>query len=558
MFQVSEAREGVVVQQILSTGSFILPLRHGETVPSKPILFHWLSVITSLLSGELTEFELRFPSALAAVGTVFITAHLSYILSGFGAMFLTAAVLLSTYGFLHLAIDGRVDMVFCFFVVTAVCLWLISLWGCCKSSSSLSKISNGRYRTIAILCGLAMLTKGPLGLVLPLLVISTIAAIYERGKGISEILRPSWVWALVISVPWYVLATVFGRDSFIARQLVFENVARFFGSPGIAAKPWSFYLRHFWTQAAPWSLAILCIVLWQIYKKIRTQPEEIDRSDAPEDIGLHVRSLHFSRIVCLTWFTVGVLFLSISSGKRRAYLLPMLPALAIYLGVYLSYALSRCSPKDLKKAKQIRLFGRGVFLLVVFSAVSILLLGAAQPSAIASLCADCGATISSIPVALARAPALLAAFSAVLLPSSIIFWELGWGRGKTLYCALGVFCLLQFVFVVIVNSVLAVKGVTHSYRTAASEVSELVPNTETLSFIKKIKDESFDGFFFYYKRHANIHRINQPVEKPGYYITRQKWLKKIKGLKTADRNDLYRGGRLVDTPDEQLVLFHLR
>jgi 4-amino-4-deoxy-L-arabinose transferase-like glycosyltransferase len=37
-----EAREGLVVQDLVARGHWVLPLRNGE-LPSKPPLFHWIA-----------------------------------------------------------------------------------------------------------------------------------------------------------------------------------------------------------------------------------------------------------------------------------------------------------------------------------------------------------------------------------------------------------------------------------------------------------------------------------------------------------------------------------
>lgn len=46
-----EAREGLVVQEILHNQQWILPFRSGE-LPSKPPLFHWIAARAALVFGE--------------------------------------------------------------------------------------------------------------------------------------------------------------------------------------------------------------------------------------------------------------------------------------------------------------------------------------------------------------------------------------------------------------------------------------------------------------------------------------------------------------------------
>src|SRR5215210_4151766 len=68
-----EPREATVVWEIYTTGEWILPLRNGHIIPSKPPLFHWLGTGTSFARGELTEWTIGFPSALLGLVGVGLT-----------------------------------------------------------------------------------------------------------------------------------------------------------------------------------------------------------------------------------------------------------------------------------------------------------------------------------------------------------------------------------------------------------------------------------------------------------------------------------------------------
>ena len=59
-----EPRAALVVRDIVLEGRWLLPLRAGEQIPSKPPLFHWFAATASIVRGELSEASIRFPSAL--------------------------------------------------------------------------------------------------------------------------------------------------------------------------------------------------------------------------------------------------------------------------------------------------------------------------------------------------------------------------------------------------------------------------------------------------------------------------------------------------------------
>src|SRR3989442_5545236 len=67
VYEGGEAREGLVVREMLRTGDWILPLWNGSVVPSKPPLFHWLAAAAVGLTGAgVTEHTLRAPSIVLA------------------------------------------------------------------------------------------------------------------------------------------------------------------------------------------------------------------------------------------------------------------------------------------------------------------------------------------------------------------------------------------------------------------------------------------------------------------------------------------------------------
>src|SRR5437660_1128224 len=77
VYEGGEAREGLVVREMLHTGDWILPLWNGSVVPSKPPLFHWLAAGAAALSGAgVTEHTLRAPS-IAPAGLVVLLVFLA-------------------------------------------------------------------------------------------------------------------------------------------------------------------------------------------------------------------------------------------------------------------------------------------------------------------------------------------------------------------------------------------------------------------------------------------------------------------------------------------------
>ncbi len=335
LWGASEAREAHFAKIMWEDGEWIAPRRFGF-VPSKPPLFHWLS---ALLGGGLQQgvqlfsdtpvsfpgaFAARFVSACFASGVLLLSLFLTYSLRRrfdaptssqlFRCIMCSAFITCTTYGFMRLAVDARVDMTFGFFVFAALCSVLI-------------KYPQINWNTFFIACGGAVLTKGPLGIVLPLYLCG-ITLWYMQGfkSACREMIRPrlGWLWFLLLATPWYYAAYRLYGSEIISRQFLFENVERLVGSEKTNAQaPW-YYIPAFLANTAPWSVLLLLFAVRQKNMPQVLLPVDTARADPRRLLSL------------LPWLVAaGIFLLSLASGKRHSYLLPLFPLLGPYLAVHI-------------------------------------------------------------------------------------------------------------------------------------------------------------------------------------------------------------------------------
>ena len=66
-----EPREAVVALSMLQEKNWILPVNNGVELAFKPPLFHWMIAAISFVTGAVTEYTSRMPSALALAVMVF-------------------------------------------------------------------------------------------------------------------------------------------------------------------------------------------------------------------------------------------------------------------------------------------------------------------------------------------------------------------------------------------------------------------------------------------------------------------------------------------------------
>ncbi len=565
VFQVSEGREGVVVNAILETGNYILPLRHAEVIPSKPPLFHWATSFIVELTSKFDEFELRLTSALSALALViyYYFFCLKYFEKSF-ALF-SCLILLTTYGFVRMAADGRVDMLFYLLSTVAILVWVKAYYQNVFEKKDLSLFPKKTYSIIAIFIGFSILTKGPLGAVLPLVVIAANLLYFQGLKGLKTLINYRWIYILIIALPWYLLATFSGRGggAFIQRQLIFENILRFVGAEGITIKPWWFYLQQYWIQAAPWSFVLLLLIskkAWRLFKLKILQKENIMQFPSTNKFA------DFIITVSTIWALTVFVFLSIAAGKRSAYLLLISVPVNIIISIYLyrlrlvlnifaegKEALVRKIYRCLLLVWGFVLILPGALIIISLSGIYSILPGEKLTS-----------VLKALTIAIQGWDKILLLYYLsffILGPVSLI---IGYKRKNLSVFQSSGFILLIYIFSFLLNVGMAVKGVTHGYKSFAQDIAAIVPANEKLTFIKRKRDESFDGFFFYCKRNVFLFEPNGKEDadslpqNEGWYLARKLWL-------DEQPEDFYKrvevvkvGGRMVDNEEKKVVLFKLK
>jgi hypothetical protein len=304
-FDKGEPREAMAVQDIVKRGEWLFPLKRATAIPSKPPLFHWSAALTSRVTGTFDEATIRFPSALYATLGVLVLYAFGRKLFGSDVALLGAAILATTMVYANQASSARVDMTLCFFLTLSLLLFYSLYRG----------LLTGQlwYYVFYAVVGLGTLAKGPLGILLPGLVAATFLVIKKRWDLLFKFcFHPGVLLTALLAIGWYGVAVTRGGEGFVNRQLLQENLDRFFGGSG-HSHPVYYYLPYLFSQGLPWSL-FLPFLLWDSFKK----------GFLSEDDSLFLK----------LWFVVMLVFFSISAGKRPVYLLPLYPALSLLLAVW--------------------------------------------------------------------------------------------------------------------------------------------------------------------------------------------------------------------------------
>lgn len=332
-----EPREAIVSYSMLKTGNWILPVNNGGDIAYKPPFFHWCIAAISSITGKVTEYTSRMPSALALIAMV-LGGFLFYAKRrGVTLAFLMGLITLSNFEVHRAGMNTRVDMVLTAFIVLA----LYQLYKWCE------KDEKGFPWLATIYMGCATLTKGPIGIILPCLVTGVYMLLREK-KFVKSFFSMAFIAIVSCILPtiWYIAAYQQGGDNFLALVME-ENFGRFMGKMSYESHENPAYYNIITVVAgyAPYTLLVLLSLFTLTYKKITGKPREWWIR-----FTKYIREMDNVRLFSLLSIVLIFIFYCIPKSKRSVYLLPIYPFLAYFLAEYILYLIKRNS-------KAIKLYG---------------------------------------------------------------------------------------------------------------------------------------------------------------------------------------------------------
>ena len=349
-----EPREAVVALSMLEKGNWILPINNGVDMAYKPPLFHWCIAAISTITGSVSEYTSRMPSALALAMMVMAGCAFYAKRRGTEVAFLMGLITLTNFEVHRAGTNCRVDMLLSALMVIA--LYQLYKWG-------ENRLKGIPLAGILCLSG-AFLTKGPVGMVLPLLVVALFLLI--RGMNFWKIFG-SFLWvglaSCILPFLWYWAAYQQGGDEFL--QLVMEeNVLRFLGKMTYRSheNPAYYNVITVVTGYVPYTLLMLIALFSLKWKKPQFAP-----AGWWKRFKTYIREMDDTRLFSLLSIAVIFVFYCIPKSKRSVYLLPIYPFIAYFLAEYMLYLVRR-------KPAVLKIFGSimgalSLLLLVVFGAL---------------------------------------------------------------------------------------------------------------------------------------------------------------------------------------------
>jgi len=300
-----EGRNAEVAREMIVMHDWITP--HYDSLPylDKPAVFFWLVAASFRLFG-ISEWAARLPSALAALATMVLVWVLARAMFGDGCALRAAVVFASCPLVLFFARVVIFDMTLTLLVtVTMTAFWL---------SRNPGPRQHLLQYAMFVAAGIATITKGPVGFLLPLLGILAYAAVQRRFQEFRRLLwPPGLALFLAASLPWFIAVSI--RNPGFPRYAFWdESLVRFAGGHLHRGGSILYYIPVFLVGLLPWSLLLVFASL----NRLRRWRHLRDESHAPQAF-------------LLSWAVTIFVFFSVSHSKLPAYFLPAVPALAVLM-----------------------------------------------------------------------------------------------------------------------------------------------------------------------------------------------------------------------------------
>lgn len=305
-----EGRYAEISREMVATGDWVTPRLNGLKYFEKPPMQYWATAAAYEAFGE-NEWTARLWTALTGFAGVLLAGFAAHRLYGRATGLVTGMVLGASFYQFSLGHINTLDMGVSFFLELALVGFLLAH----HDRASAQENRNWMLITWAAMAG-AMLSKGLIGLVLPgaALVIYIIATRQWR-----ILARMHWLKGLALfaalAVPWFVLVAK-RNDEFLQFFFIHEHFQRFSTDGHRRTAPWWFFLPLLMLGISPW----LNWLLQGIRTGLRKQASEQFRPG----------------LLLVIWSVFIFVFFSISHSKLPAYILPIVPALAMLIAHHLT------------------------------------------------------------------------------------------------------------------------------------------------------------------------------------------------------------------------------
>jgi 4-amino-4-deoxy-L-arabinose transferase-like glycosyltransferase len=303
-----EAFYAEAAREMVEGNDWLTPHFNYEERWQKPVLYYWFTA-AAFAGTDATEFMARFGSALSGVGLVLLTwSAARRLLADPPGAWLAGGLAATCYGYFAMARAALPDLPLAFFTTATI-------WGALRATDPADKFPTSWAAVAGLAAGLGFLTKGPLGVVIPAIVL---IPIWWRERR-RVVIRPAnatiaFVLFAASGLPWYVVMWAVHGTPYLQSFFVADNLERFATTRYNDVRALWYYVPILLGGLLPWTIYAL-VLPWRVVRDL------IQRRRVLTDVEWRL----------VIWTLAPLLLFTVSVGKQPRYVLPMLPPIAMMI-----------------------------------------------------------------------------------------------------------------------------------------------------------------------------------------------------------------------------------
>ncbi len=346
-----EGSNAEAAREMLETGDWISPTLNYEPRYAKPALVYWVIGGTYALGG-VSEFTARLPSALFGMGLILITYFFAKRLVGASIAFMASLMLALNIETVAISRMVLTDPELVFFTTLSTLSFWVGLQG--------TDTTDRKFFWLFYLgMGLAMLTKGPVGFIIPLLAVIPYLSLTRQWKKFwthgYPLLGSSLF--LLIAAPWYLaMFAIHGAEYVAAAQA--HTTGRFANPMEGHGGTMLFYVPVLLLGFFPWS-GLLPGALYQTFQHWKNTHRvksamagEWEPNQPPSTTNPLILSRDFQVFLSL-WIVSIFIFFTLSATRLPHYIFPLYPAASILVALFWTQYFSQQTDNTLRWAMRL-------------------------------------------------------------------------------------------------------------------------------------------------------------------------------------------------------------
>lgn len=348
LWNFDEPIYGEVAKEMLKLGDWITPHFNYQPWFDKPPLYMWLTALTFRFFGW-NELTTRLWSALFGIGGVIVVYFLGKNIFNKRVGFLAGLVLATSFQYIVQSRLGLLDVPLNFFIS-------LSLLFFCLGYKRTSR-KRVYYLLFFASMGLATLTKGPIGALLPCLIIGLYLLLAKEIKILKEMgLLGGVIIYLAIAAPWYIIEFLLHGKEFVNSFFLLRHITRYLTSFEGHSGPPYYYILVLIIGFLPWIGFLPYSFIHLVSLKSKWQSMEGKKT-----------------LFILLWPAVIFIFFSFARSKLPGYIFPLYPSLALCVGKFWSDSFARVA--SLRKGTILSFLLFFIFIVLIALILAAILIG---------------------------------------------------------------------------------------------------------------------------------------------------------------------------------------